>query len=369
MLSRKINNKIRGYIFILVVMLHLPVQGQTFQVTLELLPSLEKSQMLFLSDFDLFKLGEGPILFRITMMNRNAQEKEVIGKFSVVSKKLGLLLNGETKPFVLKTNTTILTNQDIFTSNSSFSLQEYSFTDASEDLRKVVLQTGKLPPDQYDFIWEIYDVKNPQNAASDLKSLLINSPSNIDLIAPGAYAGFGNLPIVFTPLPYFRWESDAQKFRLKVCEQENLSQTPEEVMQNTPRLEVEVTDAKYFQYPTIGAWPLEEGKTYFWQVMAVIQTSTGEILLPSEIWGFKLADLSGGLTNIEQMRIISSLRTILGDSAVELLFGPNGELYGFEVTGVAFMNGKPISFEDLTKLIEDIVAGKIKVKEMKVLDM
>lgn len=358
-----------GLIFLLSVTQINTSFANEIEVTLDIFSEIESARVFFLRDFDLMQFGEGGLLFRISMKNSGQSDKEIIGKFSVVSGNLGPLLTGETRPFTLPVGTTFLTNLDLFSKESQFSLAHYTYESATDELRSLILQTGKLPADRYDFKWEATDVANEQNYDSKIESLIIDNPTSLDLISPGAEASFGDLPILFINLPYFRWESNAAKFQLTVCEKLDFNSTPEEVMQNTPRLQTTIENSKYFQYPAVGARLLEEGKTYYWQIVALIQTSAGKYEIPSEIWGFQLASLGNSILSAQQMQVVANLRNILGDSAVELLFGPNGELNGFEVTGVALFNGKRISLEEIAKLIEDIVAGKLKVKEMKVLDL
>lgn len=139
-------------------------------------------------------------------------------------------------------------------------------------------------------------------------------------------------------------------------------------MNSEPRLRKEIKDRTYCQYPVLepGVWPLEAGKTYYWQVTAKLPSSSGYISLPSEIWGFTIADQSSIISNLEQMRTISNLRTILGDEIVDALFGGKGELDGFTITGVVLLNGKRISLDDLTSLIEKVLSGEIKVKSFSI---
>jgi len=372
---RFIWEKILPFIFmILVMMIQLQVgHAGDISVNLELFPEIQNARMLFFRDFDIMQLGRGPLLFRLTMLNRSSQPKRIIGKFSVTSESLGPLLIGETSPFVLEPGNTYLTNRDLFSSQSTYALTTYSFESASEELRTIVLQTGRLPADKYHFKWEIYDAENPLNNASETATLTIDNPTSLNLISPGAPGTFGHLPILFTPLPYFQWESNALKFQLTVCEA--ISAAPEESMHYDPRLQVVIENTTAFQYPLAATSaaaivrPLEEGKTYYWQIIALIETSSGVIEIPSEIWGFTVGDLSSGILNANQRQLVANLRAILGDKAVDLLFGPDGELYGFEITGVAFLNGKPISLEIINKLIEDILSGKLEVKDMRVEDL
>ena len=139
-------------------------------------------------------------------------------------------------------------------------------------------------------------------------------------------------------------------------------------MNNTPRFQhilpdpPEFPDAFSLQYPSTGAWPLEEGKTYYWQVKALVTTSSGPMELESEIWGFKIGGLSrGGVLTPELLRILSFLKDILGEDVIDELFSKGGELEGFRPTGVILDEGKRISLEELTPLIEKLRKGELRI--------
>ena len=353
-------------IFILILIYYPVYASSEVQVTLELFPAMQNARMLFLSDFDLLQLGNGPLLFRISMINTSSGPKSLIGKFSVETANLGILFTGETKPFTLPVGTTFLTNQDLFTKQKEFSLSHYNFEDAADQLREAILQTGKLPTDRYDFKWEIFEVENNTNHDSKTESLFIDNPTRLDLISPGTEATSNFLPILFTTFPYFRWESNTAEFRLKVCEKLPHNRTPEDAMNNTPRLETKIINNNFFQYPSAGTWNLEEGKTYFWQVFATIKTASGSYEIPSEIWGFQIIDLSNPQLAESQEQIIKGLQDILGDDIIAELFGQEGELLGFQMTGVAYWNGKPVSIQKIMELIDEIREGKLEVKSYRV---
>jgi len=336
------------------------------QVTLELFPEVQNARMLFLSDFDLLQLGTGPLMFRISMINSGNAAKTIIGRFSVETASLGTLFYGETHPFTLPQGTLYLTNHDLFSRQQTYSLSEYNFEAAADELRDIILQTGQLPADRYDFKWEIFDVNNNTNQDSKIESLFIDNPTRLDLISPGAEASGSYLPFLYTTFPYFRWESNATEFRLKVCEKLPHNHSPEDAMNNTPRLETTITGSTFFQYPSAGALNLEEGKTYFWQIFVTIATASGRVEVPSEIWGFQVVDLSNPQFAENQEQLLESLQDILGEGAITELFGPDGELQGFQITGVAFWNGKPITMQTILEIIDAIRDGKLQVESFRI---
>lgn len=339
---------------------------QNISVELILLPNIQHSQVFFVSDFDLMQLGAGPELFQI-IVNNGGPAKEVFGRFSIVTDNFGMLLTGKTKPFMLATGATIITNRELFSANSIYALDDYSLEAAASELRSILLRTGKLPSDTYNFTWEIYDSQTGQLEASATEPLIITNPTHLDLIAPGMDASVSSHTILFTTTPMFQWESNAADFILTVCEKLYPDQTPEEVMTGRPRLRLRLKNQTFAMYPYSTnpgdiVLPLEERKTYYWQVKLIVPTSSGAIELGSEIWGFTVANPADIIANIEHMRVLNDLRAILGDAMVDLLFGASGELEGFHITGVFLFNGKRISLEGLKALVKKVLSEEIKVK-------
>jgi len=133
-------------------------------------------------------------------------------------------------------------------------------------------------------------------------------------------------------------------------------------MDNEPRLEMEVSNQTSLQYPSVGVWPLEPGKTYFWQVVAIVQTSGGPVELESEIWGFTIGDLgAGGSSSAQQIQVLGYLRAILGEDVVDALLGEGGPLAHHRPTGVILRNGSRLGDEELRSLIDRFRSGEFQV--------
>ena len=83
--------------------------------------------------------------------------------------------------------------------------------------------------------------------------------------------------------------------------------------------------------------------------------------MESEIWGFKIADMSAGLSSAELIQIKNTLRLLLPEDLLDRLFDENGELAGYSPTGVILKDGTRISLEELKAFIDQILAGKIRI--------
>jgi hypothetical protein len=93
--------------------------------------------------------------------------------------------------------------------------------------------------------------------------------------------------------------------------------------------------------------PLQFGKTYYWQVQAIITSPSGETQLPSEIWCFQI----NSIDNPGGTMIIQQLLNLLGSSDLEALFAEGGPLYGYKPNGTVSMNGRRIELAELLNIL------------------
>ncbi len=314
-------------------------------------------EMFFLNDVDLNNPGSSPLLFWARIKN-DSQERQVILSLQIISENYGVLAQGESKPFVLRPDTLIeLDNRKLAQGNSPFELADYSLNqDNLKKLQDAIMSTGLLPSDHYSFILKIQDVKDPSAQNEKDINLDITNPTVIELFSPGAPVGSSELPQLYTQQPQFVWNSNAESFTITICERMPSNSSPEDVMQNVPRYKGEVKGTS-FLYPASGAYPLEEGKTYYWQVSSNVQTSNGPYLLKSEIWGFKIARRESPGKRLLQAQI----QALAENPIFENFFQDGGQLEGYHPTGVVFLNGQAVSMEDVQILLGKIESGQIKV--------
>ena len=319
-------------------------------------------QMFFMNDLDLNNPGNNPLLFWVRIRN-DAKERRVTISLKIVSKNYGLLAEGVSTPFVLKPDTLIeLDNRKLAQGQGPFELKDYTLNEENvAKLRDAILSTGLLPSDHYSFVLKIQDVKEPSAEHETDIALDITNPTVVDLMSPGVPVGSSQpLPTVYTHQPQFVWNSNASTFVLTVCEKMASNSSPEEVMENVPRYQGTVRGHS-FLYPASGAYPLEEGKTYYWQLEARVETSRGPRTLKSEIWGFKIArSESPGQQFAEEQ-----IQMFLQSRQLRSLFNAS-TLQGCKPTGVVFINGRPVSMEDVQMILQKIESGQYKVLSVEV---
>ncbi len=329
-------------------------------VTVDLQLFIPENGILFLNDLNLTNLEHAPLLFAVTIQNYYTVRKELVLHFGI-HRDNQILLDGTTEPFWIEPSPPpiYLTSQNILSEGGQYSIQNYDIGDATDELADAILAQGKLPTGVYKFFVEL-DYESQQIAYKEVE-IRIATSTTLDLISPGQPAEAGQLMEIYTPLPFFQWHSTATKFRITVCEKLAVNSSPPDVMNNEPRLQQIVENFNFFQYPPFGTWPLQEGKTYYWQIVALIPSSSGDVELPSEIWGFKIANMSNGMLSMYHQQLLNLLSSLLSDGDMRALFENGGALDGFTFTGVMLNNGRTIAMEDLLALIDQVLSGEIIV--------
>jgi hypothetical protein len=332
-----------------------PAQAQV-EVDLQIIDNV----IYYISDFDIIGGGRPVEVFScaITGAPRSLKLRVLMSS----DRYPAPLLEALTRPFAFSGNL-LITYRDFRNTNPDLSIERFTYN--SEQLGALgdaILRTGQLPSGRYDITVQALD---PSGAllGQDTKTLIINNPIALDLISPGQNASTSECPTLFSPLPQFTWNSDADKFLITVCEQLPTNSSPEDVMQNPPRVRTTLNrnqdffGAPTFQYPT-GGLPLAPGRAYYWQVLALVQTASGEVQLPSEIWCFKIHSNDQAQSNLHMQQLLNWLASS-GLQDLLTLFQPGGPLAGFAPTGKVIMNGKSIDLAELLVLLQN---GAIKAK-------
>lgn len=315
-------------------------------VQLILAPELSSSQILRVSDFNITGSGSVSQLFTVIVTNAGP-EIDAYLQFQLTSNDR-VIVAATSQPFPVPSGSQKLTYQDLRRGGT------VDFDDeAIQTLTDAILQTGRLPGGTYTFKVRIFNAQQPGvEKANDQTTLTISNPTTLDLISPGAAVGGSECYAQFGLLPQFKWNSNADRFLITVCEVLPSNSSPEDVMQNEPRLQryvqrgVDFVGSPSYIYPS-GGLPLQFGKTYYWQVQAVIGSPSGEVRLPSEIWCFQISSIDNPSSNL----FLQQLFSLLGSSDLEALFSNGGPLQGFSPTGGASMNGRRLELAELLNLL------------------
>ena len=338
--------------------------------TLTITPTfVTNASIVTLSDFNITGSGSATELFRVTISA--ATPTDVTMSFTFESSSYNaVIVDAKTKPFTLVEPRTF-TNRD-FGSTTTFAdvkLDYLNFnTNLISELQNTILRTGRLPNDSYRFNLRLEAVNNPVVNDTQILTLDVSNPTTLSLVSPGGVAGGGECYELFTTLPLFQWDSNADRFEITICEQLPTNSTPEDVMQNQPRVQmtlvsgIDFTGKPSFLYPASGVFPLQEGHTYYWQVNGVVDSPSGQVRLPSEIWCFNVASLGNPGTGLSTQQLLNALTNALGGGDFDALFAAGGPLEGYSPTGVMMVDGKRVDMAALMQLLNQFKAGSRKVK-------
>jgi hypothetical protein len=328
-----------------------PAQAQ-LSLSLQLTPELQNAQILRVSDFNVTGSGSVSRLFNLKITNTSVATVNAFLRFEFSSDRFPgtpiVVAVSQSFPVPPNSQSLDLTYPEI-TRNGNVVYD----AEALDELTDVILKTSRLPTGTYTFNLSIFDTRQPNVPNdSEQETLTISNPTTLDLISPGAPVGGSECFAQFGLLPQFKWDSNADRFLLTVCEAMPANSSPEDVMQNEPRLQRLVQrgsdffGSPAFLYPP-GGLPLEYGKTYYWQVQATLDVPSGEVRLPSEIWCFQISAIGDPGADI----MLQQLLSLLNSGDFEALFREGGPLHGFKATGAVTLNGRRMNLTELIGLL------------------
>ena len=349
----------------LLLSLFLLVVGQTVhaqQLVVDV--SYSPATSLGVNDFDFKTFGSNRWLFTINITYLGIHpHMRMMGELNVVLSDGTPISNPALSLTTYQFNVTnyrTVTNLDIGKS-SDIRTQSFDFnSDAKEKIQKLALGTGKLPAGTYTFHMFITDDSTGQSAVKDIIFNLVNN-SRLDLILPQDDS------FVPTPLPLFQWRYDGTDVQLSVYEKREHHHSREEAASGIPQLQVKTGTPDFpsgstsFQYPAVGARPLESGKTYVWKVVGLTNGSGGSGQeVPSELWEFTVGNMRDhGDNDTSGVGGKLPLLNGLGEDILKQLL--NGSLVP---TGIMFLDGKPIPAPEGEALLKNLISNPDKITEI-----
>ncbi|GIV57515.1 MAG: hypothetical protein KatS3mg042_0428 [Rhodothermaceae bacterium] len=237
-------------------------------------------QTLRLSDFDPLRPERAPAFLQITILN-DGQERDLLVEVQARTARYGLLVTGRKRLGVVAPMAVVaLSNRD---------LDDYVVEDAGNELVQVGLERNVLPAGEYVFDVRVFDLSLGGSVpVAEAEEILVteNPGRQLDLLGPGT--PFGQEPgVVPTSFPIFQWFSDARRFNFAVYEVLPHHRSAEDVLGSRPVFALRDTMivGNVLAYPNF-AEALRPGGTYAWQVEAVVETASGPMALPGEVFWF-----------------------------------------------------------------------------------
>jgi hypothetical protein len=345
---RKPHHSLYTNIFLLIVLgWATPVAAVTLDLTLQGPGNL---QAFFLEDLNISGQAPSEEVFRATVVNELPTPIEVYFQFSLNNAQL-LIASGRSNNFNLYPGILSVSNLDLTAPNNPYQLDDYEISSQAEEIQNLMLQTGYLPAGTYIINLDVCQSSTYEVLAHDEIVTAITNPFTIQLLSP---SGNPSMPTPMTTLtPLFVWSSQAGQYILKICERISPDQDPESVLQNLPHYQTSSSEpltSLSFTYPLSGVRPLESGRTYYWQVTALVSTSSGFREYPSAIAGFTITDN----LDPQAQRIMTAVQMILNSGNASVL----EDLTGFQPNGIIRLDGLGITIEDLESLARKFSQGE-----------
>ena len=247
--------------------------------------------------------------------------------------------------------------------------------DQSDAILQSVITTGKIADGEYTFQVNILS-ENDDILASDSKTILIQSPVSITLESPSGVLSDTLDNVIYTTYPIFQWFSqicNGCNTFIRVARYNSQSHSSmEDAMEDQRVLPFDQTEEWYqienvnsFQYPFSGAYPLEEGKVYCWQVMLTMPTTSGIEEMTSSISAFKIGE-TGSIEVINNLSnpLLLMIQQALGDDQYNAYFGSGNSLQGYNPTGLYEVNGITVDESSINFILNQINSNAYQVQSI-----
>ena len=249
-----------------------------------------------------------------------------------------------------------------------------------ESMISNLLVTGQLAPGEYRFELKLYSGSSEADLSlsdQDSKSMIVESPSGINLESPGGALADTSFNVVYTTYPIFNWSKGSCRncetyIRVAEFKVGYHSSTEEAIRDermlpfNQSDLWMRLDDVSTYQYPISGARNLEYGKIYVWQIKARVPTTSGMKDEVSSIYSFKIANPSQSTTPATEDLILEQLRQAIGDDQFNAIFGPGSALEGFKSTGKISLNNTNIDKNTLQQILSQLAKKNLTINSVRV---
>ena len=344
------------------------------------------------SDFQLFRYtlssDSYPVWIKVTF------------RATMLSPALGIntetaILDLYTSPFLLE-NDIILDNRDLSTTttelrdltgapiNLSVYIQDVIDVADLNAMLSSIMTTGRLADGNYTFQFGVASGSTESACESaspifETRTIIVESPSAINLEYPGGALSDTSLSEIFTTYPLLVWSSSScnrcASF-VRVAEfNPSVHSSMDEAIQDERRLPFDQAQewenigiVNSYQYPLSGALPLEYGKVYVWQVKHELTTTAGSDELLSSIYAFRIQDVASGTTTTSYHPIVQILQQVLSEDQFNSLFGPSAVLDGFSPSGTYRINGDSDDLSAAISLLSQITNGTASITNVEVQD-
>lgn len=256
----------------------------------------------------------------------------------------------------------------------SFNEYDYYLIDAAEQTRLqegILANGGNMPAGTYSLTRYVRGTNPETNQGynvqylgfEEYRNIVIAQSAGISLIRPDL-----GEEIVSNTFPVFEWNSTGcEEYYIKICEYNPLMHSsPEDAINGESSFPYPSTGdfayigaATSLDYATVSGKPLEIGKAYAWQIKKVCQSVSSSNEEKSLIYGFTITEAGQTITPCQEQ-----LRSAVGDTQYNILFGRNGPLYGFGECGDITLDGETMSSSDFGALLVQLINGAYTIESI-----
>jgi len=128
-----------------------------------------------------------------------------------------------------------------------------------------------------------------------------------------------------------------------------------------------IDNVNSYQYPFSGAYPLEPGNVYAWQIMITLPTTSGSEEMASSIFAFKIG-IAGTVETANSISspLLMTLQQALGDDQYNAFFGSGNELQGYNPSGQLLINGVNVDEASVNYILNQFLSNNYQINSITV---
>ncbi len=237
------------------------------------------------------------------------------------------------------------------------------------DIEDAILETSLVPSGQLTFTFRVLDGGNEISTSPATLVMTLQNNTQLNLLSPNT----GD--ISSTTFPFFQWASDLNDFDIIISEtySDPLGEAGEANLNSlvypSHKSYINGSSLQFPANPVAGGRHLQQGKKYYWQVIANANTPSGNAQIRSEIWSFTVADGSGSGTSGSEMQIVQdkTKNALIGGADNSGLDFGNAVLNLLDNATLQSIlagqgtNETPLTFEQIMQVLEAIENGDYDV--------
>ena len=389
---------LKKYIALLIIFIFFNSDVQSQSVDIEVQGEIYEYATYYVSSFDVGTGGTNVQIFNYSVeSNIYPVYLKIRFKATIMSPGLGInndatIVEVETEPFLIQDGI-YLDNRDLSSeltyisdnSGNQIELQgqliEVLDPGLSEAIMQTILTSGKLSDGQYTFSVSVFGGLNETDLSmvfNDSKTFVIQSQVPITLEYPGGALSDTTDNLLYSSFPIFQWTSGPPcagcETYIRVAKfDSDIHSGLEDAIEDLRVLPSnqnedwqQIDNVNSFQYPFSGAYPLDAGSIYCWQVRITLPTTSGEEDMFSPIYAFKI----GQAGNIETTSAITDPLLMMLQQAIpdqfNNYFGTGKSLEGYVPSGQIEINGVNVDQSVINNLLQQIMSQNYQVKSVQV---